>query len=87
MDKAFIESIENKAREKEKKAKDKSQRGMARKQKKAARDACEEEWRQIKDLHDRAVEAWKAECEKLKEAKTQLRESLKAKASDGGQAR
>ena len=37
--------------------------GMARKQKKAARDACEEEWRQIKV---QAVEAWKAECQKLK---------------------
>ena len=45
---------------------------MARKQKKGARDACEEEWRQIKVLHDWAVEAWKAECEKLKEAKIQL---------------
>ena len=34
MDEAFIESIKNEAREKEKKAKYKSQRGMATKQKK-----------------------------------------------------
>ena len=27
---------------------------------KAARDACKEEWRQIKDLHGQVVEAWKA---------------------------
>ena len=42
--------------------------------KRAARDACEEEWKQIKIGHDKVVEAWKMECEVLKVAGTQPRD-------------
>ena len=31
-----------------------------------AREQCEAEWKLIKEEHERAVEAWKLECERLK---------------------
>ena len=37
----------------------------------AARDACKDEWKQIKIRHDNTVSAWKTECAKLKVAGTQ----------------
>ena len=42
--------------------------------KRAARDACEDEWKQIKIRHDNTVSAWKTECERLKAAGTQLKD-------------
>lgn len=59
-------SIEKEAREKEVKARQKSQRLEAQKSKRDARDACKEEWKEIKTLHDQAVVAWKMGCERLK---------------------
>ena len=43
--------------------------------KRAARDACEEEWKQIKIRHDNTFPAWKTECERLKAAGTQPKDS------------
>ena len=37
-----------------------------RKSKRAAREQCEAEWKLIKEEHERATEAWKLECERLK---------------------
>ena len=42
--------------------------------KRAARDACEDEWKQIKIRHDNTVSAWKTECARLKVAGTQPRD-------------
>ena len=52
-------SVESEAREKEAKAKEKDQRNEAQKLKRAARDACKDEWKQIKIRHDNTVLAWK----------------------------
>ena len=65
-DSNFMEAIEQEARDKEQKEKEKKQRGEARKSKRAAREQCEAEWKLIKEEHERAVEAWKLECERLK---------------------
>ena len=47
-------------------AKERNQRSEAWKLKIAARNACEDEWKQIKIRHDNAVLAWNTECERLK---------------------
>ena len=65
-DSNFMEAIKQEARNKEQKEKEKKQRGEARKSKRAAREQCEAEWKLIKEEHERAVEAWKLECERLK---------------------
>lgn len=65
-DPGFIDAIEQEARDKEQKEKDKKQRGEVRKSKRAAREQCEAEWKLIKEEHERATEAWKLECERLK---------------------
>ena len=69
-DEVFVLSVESEAREKETKAREKDQRSEAQKLKRAARDTCEDQWKQIKTGHDKAVEAWKMECERLKMAGT-----------------
>ena len=58
--------IEQEVRNKEQKEKNKKQRGEVRKSKRAARDQCEAEWKLIKEEHEKATEAWKLECERLK---------------------
>lgn len=40
----------------------------------AVRDACEQEWREIKILHDQAVESWKAESVRLNVVRMQPRD-------------
>ena len=52
----------------------KDERSEAQKLKRAARDAYEDEWKQIKIRHDHAVSAWKTECARLKVAVTQPRD-------------
>ena len=64
-DPGFIDVIEQEARDKEQKEKNKKQRGEVRKSKRA-RDQCEAEWKLIKEEHEKATEAWKLECERLK---------------------
>ena len=71
MDEGFILSTESEAREKETKVKEKDQRSKAQKLKRAARDACEDEWKQIKIRHDNTVSIWKTECVIMKVAGTQ----------------
>ena len=51
-------------------AKERDQRSEAQKLKRAARNACEDEWKQIKIRHDNVVSAWEMECERLKVAGT-----------------
>ena len=70
----LILSVENEAREKEAKGKEKNQRTEAQKVKRAARDVCEDKWKQIKIGHDKVVEPWKMQCEILKAAGTQPRD-------------
>ena len=68
-DEGFVLSIESKARE-EAKAKEKDKRSETQKLKRAARDACEDEWKQIMIRHDNTVSVWKTECGILKVAGT-----------------
>ena len=42
--------------------------------KRAARDPCNDEWKQIKIRHDNTVSVWKTECAILKVAGTQPRD-------------
>ena len=44
---------------------EKEQRQAGQKAKKAAKEALEAEWRMLGD-HQEAIEAWKAECDRLK---------------------
>jgi hypothetical protein len=48
------------------KAAEKEQRLAGRKAKKAAKEALEAEWKRMLGDHQEAIEAWKAECDRLR---------------------
>ena len=65
-DSEFGQQLEAQNKKKADKAAEKAQRKVVKDANKAARAAVEAEWKEISTEHNKAVEAWEAECVRLK---------------------
>jgi hypothetical protein len=61
----FVERMEERKRNRAEEEQNRKQRQVARAGKKAAKKRVDDQWRQIKEAHERAIERWLADCEQL----------------------